>query len=128
MLRSEFLTAEQVAAVAAGDYRGAGLDTAEAAICAFAEAVVLRANEVTQADIDALRTHGLDDGEVFDIVLAATAWPFWSRANDAIGYEAPAWWVRRTRAAFGDDICRALTVGRPFEQAGDTPALESGAS
>ena len=108
------MTAEQVEAVVAGDYRGAGLDPLDQAICAFAESVVLRAEEITPFEIDALRAHGLDDGAIFDIVLAASARLFWSRANDAIGYEPPGWWLERTPALLGERVFQSLMVGRQY--------------
>ncbi len=117
MLRADAFTPEQVAALAAGDYTGAGLSPADAAIAAFAAAVVMRSDELAQAEVDALRQHGLDDAEIFDVVLAATARVFWSRTCDAIGYEPPAWWVERTRARFGEEVFAELTVGRPFAEA-----------
>jgi alkylhydroperoxidase family enzyme len=116
VLRSTAFTAEQVAAVVAGDY-AAALSPAEAAIAAFTERVVLRADEVTQADVDALRGHGLDDADVFDVVLAASARLFFSRANDAIGYEPSESFLPRIRALFEEDIVRQLMVGRQFPSA-----------
>ena len=115
MLRRQFFSAEQVEALA-GDYRAAGLEPVDEAIAAFTEQVVLHAEEVTQADIDALRGHGLDDTEIFDITLAAAARIFWSRVNDAIGYEPPEWWIERTRPLLGERLFQALMVGRQFGQ------------
>jgi alkylhydroperoxidase family enzyme len=106
-----------VAAVVAGDYAAAGLSPAEVAIAAFAEQVALRADEVTQADVDALRGHGLDDADVFDVVLAASARLFFSRANDAIGYEPSPSFLHRIRALFEEDLVRQLMVGRQFPSA-----------
>ena len=120
-LRAESFSTEQVAALAAGDYEAAGLDARDTAIARFVAAVVTHAEELSQSDIDALRAHGLDDGEVFDVVLAAAARVFWSRTNDAIGYDPPAWWVTRSREAFGAEVFRALTVGRSFGPADAAP-------
>jgi hypothetical protein len=108
------LTAEQVEAIAAGDYPDAGLDPVEEAICTFAERVVLRAEEISQFEIDALRALGLDDSAIFNIVLAATARVFFSRANDAIGYEPTRGWLERTPAVLGEQVFEALMVGRQF--------------
>jgi hypothetical protein len=108
------LTAEQVEAIAAGDYHRAGLDSVEEAICTFAERVVLHAEAITRFEIDALRALGLDDGAIFDIVLAATARVFFSRANDAIGYEPTRGWLERTPAVLGEPVFAALMVGRQF--------------
>jgi len=113
VLRSRFFTAEQVEALIA-DYRTAGLDSTDEAIAAFAEKVALRAEQVTQGDIDTLRALGLDDAEIFDIALAATARLFWSRANDAIGYEPSQRLLERVQSLFGERAFRALLVGRQF--------------
>lgn len=108
------MTAEQVEAIGAGDYHNAGLDPVEEAICTFAERVVLRAEEITRFEIDALRALGLEDGAIFDIVLAASARVFFSRANDAIGYEPSRGWLERTPAVLGEQVFEALMVGRQF--------------
>ena len=121
LLRSQAFTPDQLAALA-GDYRAAGLDPVEEAIAAFTERTVLHAEEMTQADIDALRAHGLDDAEIFDIVLAASARLFWSRANDAIDFEPPTQWVERTQTRMGEQVFRVLSVGRHFGQAGESSA------
>lgn len=113
MLRSQLFTADQVEALTS-DFRIAGLDSTDQAIAAFVEKVVLRANDITQADADLLRTVGLDDVEIFDIVLAATARVFWSRANDAIGYEPSELFLERVQSLFGERVFRALMVGRRF--------------
>jgi alkylhydroperoxidase family enzyme len=87
-----------------------GLDEADRAIMAFAEQVVADATAITQADVDELRTHGLTDEEIFDIVLAATIRCFFSKTLDALGVQPD--------AEFGqlDPAFReALTVGRPIE-------------
>jgi hypothetical protein len=116
VLRSRFFSAEQVEALVV-DYRTAGLDPTEEAIAAFAEKVVLRAEQVTQVDIDALRAHGLDDAEIVDIALVAAARLFWSRANDAIGYEPSQSLLERAQSLFGERTL-ALMVGRRFVQPG----------
>jgi len=71
---------------------------------------------MTQGDIDALRAHGLDDTEILDIALAAAARLFWSRANDAIGYEPSQRLLERAHSLFGERAFRALMVGRRFGQ------------
>jgi len=115
VLRSNFFSPEQVEALV-DDYHAADLDAADEAIVAFAEQVVLHADEVTAADIATLRGHGLDDAEIFDIVLAATARTFWSGVTDAIGYEPPEWWLEQTRPLLGERLFQALMVGRPVGQ------------
>jgi uncharacterized peroxidase-related enzyme len=104
VLAEQFLGAEAVAALPAG------LDETEAAVSALAEKVVRDASSVTQADVDGLRALGLDDAEIVDVVLAAAARCFFSKAVDALG-------------ALPDPVFReldpplreSLTVGRPIE-------------
>jgi alkylhydroperoxidase family enzyme len=89
-----------------------GLDEADRAIMAFAERVVADATAITQADIDELRAHGLSDGEIFDVVLAATIRCFFSKTLDALGVQPDAEF-RELDPAFRE----RLTVGRPIETA-----------
>ena len=79
---------------------------------AFAEQVVADATAITQEDVDELRAHGLSDGEIFDVVLAATIRCFFSKTLDALGVQPDAEFVE-LEPAFRD----ALTVGRPIESA-----------
>lgn len=89
-----------------------GLDDADRAIMAFAEQVVADATAITAADVDELRAHGLSDGEIFDVVLAATIRCFFSKTLDALGVQPDAEYAEL------DPVFRdALTVGRPIESA-----------
>jgi alkylhydroperoxidase family enzyme len=89
-----------------------GLDDAERAIMAFAEQVVADATAITEADVETLREHGLSDGEIFDVVLAATIRCFFSKTLDALGVQPDAEFAQLD-PAFRD----ALTVGRPIDSA-----------
>jgi alkylhydroperoxidase family enzyme len=89
-----------------------GLDDADRAIMAFAEQVVVDATAVTQEDIEELRGHGLSDGEIFDVVLAATIRCFFSKTLDALGVQPDAEFAQLDPA-----FREALTVGRPIETA-----------
>jgi alkylhydroperoxidase family enzyme len=86
-----------------------GLDDADRAIMAFAEQVVVDATAITQADVDELRAHGLSDDEVVDVVLAATARCFFSKALDALGVQADA-----SFAELPPSFTEPSTVGRPI--------------
>lgn len=86
-----------------------GLDEADRAIMAFAERIVADATSITQTDVDELRALGLEDGEIFDVVLAATIRCFFSKTLDALGVQPDAEFSRLD-PAFTD----ALTVGRPI--------------
>lgn len=67
------------------DHRGAGLDPREVAMLDVVDKIVLHAYKVTAEDIDGLRRHGFDDGEIVDIVVAAAARCFISKMLDALG-------------------------------------------
>ena len=87
-----------------------GLDAPDRAIMAFAEKIVGDATAVTQADIEELRAGGLSDGEIFDVVLAATIRCFFSKTLDALGVQPD-----REFAHLDPAFREALTVGRPIE-------------
>ena len=87
-----------------------GLDDADRAIMAFAEQVVVDATAITAADVEELRAHGLTDGEIFDVVLAATIRCFFSKTLDAVGVQPDAEFAELDPA-----FREALTVGRPID-------------
>jgi uncharacterized peroxidase-related enzyme len=106
VLATEFLDEETVASLPAG------LDEADRAVMELAEQIVDDATSVTEADIDRLRTLGLSDGEIVDVVLAAAARCFFSKALDALGAEPDSAFAGLD-PAFRD----ALVVGRPIATA-----------
>lgn len=67
------------------DYRSAGLSDQQFAMLAYAKKITRNASEVTEADIDALRSVGFTDLNIRDIVLAASFCAFLSRYFDAVG-------------------------------------------
>ena len=87
------------------------LEPAEAALMAFARKVALRADQVTQADIDGLRAHGFADASILDIALAAAVRCFFSKTLDALGAEPD-----RAFGDLGPELREALTVGRAVSQ------------
>lgn len=93
----------------ATDRDHAPLEPRELALMAFAEKVVLAAEQVSQADVDVLRAHGFSDTEIFDIAATAAARCFFSTLLDALGVQPDA-------AYHGLDgsMREALTVGRPI--------------
>ena len=103
VLADRFLDAESVTALPAG------LDEVDRAVIELAEQVVDDATCVTQADVDRLRTFGLSDGEIMDVVLAAAARCFFSKTLDALGVEPDAAFAELD-PAFRDP----LVVGRPI--------------
>jgi hypothetical protein len=86
----------------------AALTDAEAALVEFARAVARNASAVTAKDVAALRAHGFDDAEIFDIAAAAAGRAFFTKVIEALGVEADP--PLRT---LGADIEQTLAVGRP---------------
>ena len=97
---------EAVTAIATGSPE-APLEPRERAMMAFAEKVALSADRVTPADIEALRSHGYRDEEIFDLAATAAAGCFFSKLLDALGVQPD--------SAFKEldpTLRRALTIGR----------------
>jgi uncharacterized peroxidase-related enzyme len=108
ILADRFLGPDTVRAVVE-DHRTAGLDAIDVAVMDLAEQVVEDATAVTDADLDRLRSLGLSDTEIFDIVVAAAARCFFSKVLDGIGTRPD-----RRYAALEPGLRAALTVGRPI--------------
>jgi uncharacterized peroxidase-related enzyme len=72
------------------DFSEAGLEVAEVEMMKFAQRIIRNANEITQADIDALRKLELEDVEILDITLTATMRSFASKTFDSMGAEPDA--------------------------------------
>jgi uncharacterized peroxidase-related enzyme len=111
VLANEFLEPEVVRAVVS-DHHSAGLDPVDVATMDLADKVAKDATSVTDADLDRLRSLGLDDGEIMDVVLAAAARCFFSKALDALGIEPDPKY-----ATLDAPLREALTVGRPIAAA-----------
>ncbi len=106
VLLNEFMDADSLQAVVS-DHRTAGLDEADVAVMDLAERVAADATSVTQEDIDRLRSLGLSDADVVDVVLAAAARCFFSKALDALGARPDARFTQQLEPG----IRAALTVG-----------------
>jgi hypothetical protein len=72
---------------------------------------------VTAGDVDRLKAHGLDDGEIFDIAAAVAGRAFFTKLLDALGSEPDQAFGRLSEA-----MRATLTVGRPIAVA-DSPRL-----
>ena len=69
------------------DFRSANLDTTTRAILEFAEKVTLAAYTVQPSDLDLLRSHGLDDETIFDVVEIVGFFNSINRIAGALGVE-----------------------------------------
>jgi uncharacterized peroxidase-related enzyme len=112
ILADRFLPADQVMQIVR-DLDSASLDPADRAIVDFARKVALGADQITAADVDRLRSVGLSDEEVFEVVLAAAVRCFFSKTLDATG-TAP----DNAYRAIEPQLRETLTVGRPIEESG----------
>jgi uncharacterized peroxidase-related enzyme len=106
VLIDRFMAPETVRAVVA-DHRTAELSATDVAVMDLADKVADDATAVQQADIDHLRSLGLSDTDIVDVVLAAAARCFFSKTLDALGVEPDAKY-----AALDPALRAALTVGR----------------
>jgi alkylhydroperoxidase family enzyme len=113
VLRSKFFDSDKVAAIVR-DYHNAGLEPEEEALMAFAEKVLTNSYQISQDDIDILKTHGLSEEDIFNIALTVTSRSFFSRVVDAIGFKPPAEWLTKIEEFFGKDTYQALNVGRTY--------------
>jgi uncharacterized peroxidase-related enzyme len=110
VLVSEFMPEEQLLDVVA-DHRRAGLDEVDVAVMDLAEKVAGDATLVAQEDVDRLRSLGLGDRDILDVVAAASLRCFFSKMLDALGVEPD-----ERFAELNAPLRRALTVGRPFAE------------
>jgi uncharacterized peroxidase-related enzyme len=106
VLRDRFFDPETVAAIASGQ-GSAELSAQEVAVVDFAGKVAADANTVTEADIAGLRSHGLDDTEIFQVILAAGARCFFSTVLSAAGAEPDPQYAE----SLDSDLRQALSFG-----------------
>jgi len=106
---TEFLSVEQVRAIAAGEATPF-LTPAEQAMLRFARKIARDAAAVSADEIDELRRAGLSEAEIFDIAAAATARTFFASLCEGLGTTND-----RPYDELGPELKAALTVGRPFE-------------
>jgi uncharacterized peroxidase-related enzyme len=108
VLANQFMSADDVTAIMT-NHHAAGLDEVDVAVMDLAEKVIDDATSVTEADLERLRTLGLSDADILDVVMAASVRCFFSKTLDAVGAEADAKY-----AELEPSLRDALTVGRPI--------------
>jgi uncharacterized peroxidase-related enzyme len=106
VLREKFFDPRTVAAIASDD-GSVGLSPQEVAVVNFAGKVARDATSVTEADIAELRSHGLDDTDIFHVILAAAARCFFSTVLSAAGAEPDAQYAE----SLDPDLRRVLSFG-----------------
>jgi len=108
VLRDEF--GEPVADIAR-DRRTAPLDAVDVAVMDLAERVVDDATSIDETDLQPLRELGLSDTEIMDVVLAAAARCFFSKALDGLRVRPDA-----ELAGLEPELLEVLVVGRPIAE------------
>jgi alkylhydroperoxidase family enzyme len=96
----------------AEDPSGAQLSPQDRAVYEFAAKVAAAAESVQQSDVDQLRTVGLSDRDIADVVYAASARAFFTRVLDGLGAQLDP----QTAAALPSDLLDAMIVGRPVAE------------
>lgn len=78
--------AEKAALLAAvqDDWREAELSPADRALCAYADKLTRRPAEMSEADVEELRRHGLDDLQVHDAIQVISYFNYINRVADAV--------------------------------------------
>lgn len=71
----------------AHDWRTAPLAPVDRALCEFAAKLTHFPHDMTPADLDALRAHGLDDRALHDAVQVVAYFNYINRVADALGVE-----------------------------------------
>ena len=97
----------------AADPSGANLDAVDRAVMDFATLVARDASSITAADVEELRSQGLSDPEIVDVVLAAAARGFFTKVLDALGVQAD----NQLGETFDPEVRHQVTVGRPIADA-----------
>ena len=92
------------------DPSAAPIDAEERAVFEFAGRIAEDATAISPVDIDGLRSHGLSDREIFDVVLTAAARSFFSKVLDATATLPD----HQYAETLDPELLEALTVGRPL--------------
>jgi uncharacterized peroxidase-related enzyme len=90
----------------------AALDATDRAVMEFATLVAQDASSITREDVQKLRSQGLTDADIADVVFAAAARSFFTKVLDALGVQADA----ELGEAFDTDTRQKVTVGRPIAE------------
>jgi uncharacterized peroxidase-related enzyme len=96
----------------AAEPSGAALSPQDRAVYQFAAKVAADAASIGQVEIDRLRTLGLSDADIADVVFAAAARSFFTRVLDALGAQLDV----QTAETFTPAVRESMIVGRPVAE------------
>lgn len=91
---------------------GAALDLQDRAVYQFAAKVAADAASVDADDVERLRTAGLTDAEIADVVFAASARCFFTAVLDGLGAQLDI----QTAETFPEALLGSMVVGRPVAE------------
>lgn len=83
---------EETVAAVETNYRTAQLSSRERAILDYAVKLTRQPSEIIEADVEALRTTGLTDGEILDVCQVTAYYAYANRLVDGLGVELEAYW------------------------------------
>lgn len=109
-LRKNFFNLEEMLALIA-DYRNAGLTPQEVALMSFSRKITLQAHLVNDKDYEELRSFGLVDEEILDVILAVTARSFFSKTLLAVDA-----FPDKVYAELEPELLEKLSLGLPIEK------------
>ena len=98
-----------------GDPDSTALDATDHAIIAFAGKVARDAADISTEDIASLRSVGLTDNEIADVVFTVAARSFFTRVLDGMGIHAD----HELSQSFEPALIGQMTVGRSIDSPGD---------
>lgn len=110
MLRDRFYETEQVIQIAT-DHRHAGLDDVDVAVMDFAARVAERPSEIRREEVESLKSLGLSDRDVLDVVLSVAARAFFTTIVDAL--DSPP--EKELIEDLEPELLEVLVVGRPLQ-------------
>jgi uncharacterized peroxidase-related enzyme len=87
---------------------------AEHEMMRFSRKVARDASTITEADVQRLKDHGLNDADVFDVAATAAGRAFFTKVLDAVGSLPDAGFM-----SLDEDLRAHLVVGRPIDTAED---------
>ena len=78
---------ERLASLVKEDYRKAGLNPEQRALCEFAEKLTFHPSSINASDVDRLRSVGLADRAILDAVQVIAYFNYINRVADALGVD-----------------------------------------
>jgi uncharacterized peroxidase-related enzyme len=105
---ASFISQDSICCLVRGEYPEE-LSKAEIAVVVFARKLARDAAKIDQQDVDALKSEGYTDAEIFDIATTVAGRAFLTKIIDALGVE-----MDITAKKMDPVFRQALTVGRPI--------------